>query len=152
MAYDWTDRMGAANPVPELEPYYRAAIKIATEYLERATAEGTEIPEFSGGQFASPRNGAANEVAAAIAAEIERLAGGPEGQPQGSVSMAIVTFAVRGAFAVREGGFGEAGWAHFASKLALPPRRPRAPGTRPSRPIRSEPTPAPAPDPDPTPA
>ncbi len=112
--YAWTE-MPRASTTRALEPHYRAAIVAATTALERILDADGEVPLFSGGQFASPKNA----TAVTVAAEVEQaIAAAGEPQPTGSKRTTVLTIAVRSAFVVRTGGFGDAGWAALMTLLA----------------------------------
>jgi len=117
--YEWTPRMGLAAPNRVLEPLYRAAISAATAHLEQVVESGADLPDFSGGMFASPKNSTAVAMAVAIDAAIAEVA--PAIAPSGALRLAIHTVAVFGAYRVRAKGFGEEAWKAFVATL---PQRP----------------------------
>jgi len=118
--YQWTASMGSAQPVPALEPFYRQAVQTACAVLEQFVAQRRDLPEFSGGRFASPKNATAEQMWNAIEQEMSMVAGVV---PTGSAKAGVMTFAVRAAHVVRSGGFGDAGWQRFAATLRYPPRK-----------------------------
>lgn len=108
MAYDWTDDMPPVGTKPELEPHFRVAISAACAFLEQATADKREIPQFSGGMNASAKNETAEEMIAIIETAMAGVPG--DAVPAGAWRAQIITMAVRMAWIVRGSAWDGKAW------------------------------------------
>ncbi len=97
MAFEWTDDMPAMGTHPEIETHQRLAISTAATAFDAIMDQERERPAFNGGHYATPVNGTAQELVAAVEEALDLAAAQTGLDINGAQRQQMIAVAVRAA-------------------------------------------------------